>query len=105
MTAVPDPDQTWFDPTDIELAVEVVSTDSLERDRGIKPRKYAAAGIPHFWRVEKNDGLPTVFVYELDPATNTYAVTGIHHDRLKLSVPFDIDVDLTEVARRRGSQA
>ncbi len=55
--------------------------------------------------MEKNDGLPTVFVYELDPATNTYAVTGIHHDRLKLSVPFDIDVDLTEVARRRGSQA
>jgi hypothetical protein len=36
-------------------------------------------------------------VYELDPATRAYAVTGIHHDRLKLAVPFDIDIDLTAV--------
>jgi hypothetical protein len=24
-------------------------------------------------------------------------LTGIHHDRLKLSAPFDIDIDLTEI--------
>ncbi|MEU8620218.1 Uma2 family endonuclease [Streptomyces sp. NPDC048623] len=100
-----DPDQTWFKPEDIVLAVEIVSTESLERDREIKPRKYAAARIPHFWRVERNDGQPIVFVYELDPATNMYAVTGIHHDRLKVTLPFEIDIDLTAVNRRRGAQA
>jgi hypothetical protein len=26
-----------------------------------------------------------------------YTLTGIHHDMLKLTVPFDIDIDLTEV--------
>ncbi|GAA4608724.1 hypothetical protein GCM10023195_34480 [Actinoallomurus liliacearum] len=60
---------------------------------------YAEAGIPHFWRVEDTDERVTVCVYELDVATKAYALTGIHHDRLKLTVPFDIDIDLTEVDR------
>ncbi|MGW4159408.1 Uma2 family endonuclease [Streptomyces sp. NPDC004788] len=99
------PEQTWYDPSHILLAVEIVSEESVERDREIKPRKYAAARIPHFWRVEQNGELPVVYVYELDPATNSYAVTGIHHDRLKVTLPFEIDIDLTAVNRRRGAQA
>ncbi|MFC8516619.1 Uma2 family endonuclease [Streptomyces sp. NPDC057257] len=96
------PDQTWYRPEDILLAVEVVSADSRERDREVKPRKYAAAGVPHFWRVEQDDdkGYPVVYVYELDPATKSYGLTGIFHDRLKVSVPFDIEIDLTAVDRR-----
>lgn len=91
--------QTTYQPADVVLVVEVVSPDSLERDRERKPQLYAKAGIPHFWRVENTKGRPTVYVYELDPATNAYALTGIHHDLLKLTVPFDIDIDLTEVER------
>lgn len=104
------PRQTWYNPADIVLAIEIVSPDSVERDRDIKPGKYAAAGIRHFWRVEENDGLPVVYVYELDPATNMYAINGIHHDQLKLTVPFSLVIDLTTGARRpsrpeRGSEA
>ncbi|MER7997949.1 Uma2 family endonuclease [Streptomyces sp. NPDC095613] len=102
--ADPDPDQTWFRPEDIVLAVEVVSDDSVERDRDIKPRKYAAAGVRHFWRVEKEHGLPVVYSYELDPATHVYVPTGIHRERLELKEPFPIDIDLTAVNRRRPSQ-
>ncbi|MFI0511573.1 Uma2 family endonuclease [Streptomyces sp. WSLK1-5] len=102
--AVTGPNQTWYEPEDLVLAVEVVSADSRERDREVKPRKYAAAGVPHFWRVEQdeNKGLPVVYVYELDPATKSYGLTGIFHERLKISVPFDIDIDLTTVDRRSG---
>lgn len=98
------PDQTWYEPEDILLAVEVVSPDSRERDREVKPRKYAEAGVPHFWRVEQDEdkGLPVVYVYELDPATKSYARTGIFHDRLKATVPFEIEIDLTAADRRRG---
>jgi hypothetical protein len=39
-----------------------------------------------------------VYVYELDPATSSYALSGIHHDRLTLTVPFAIDVGLGEMA-------
>ncbi|EST29514.1 hypothetical protein N566_21950 [Streptomycetaceae bacterium MP113-05] len=92
--------QSRYEAKDVVLAVEVVSPESEERDRDTKPRKYARAGIPHFWRVETTgDDRPVVYVYELDPATATYAVTGIHHDQLKLSVPFTIDIDLTEIDR------
>ncbi|MDH6568237.1 Uma2 family endonuclease [Streptomyces sp. SAI-208] len=105
--AVTGPNQTWYEPDDLVLAVEVVSPDSRERDREVKPRKYAAAGVPHFWRVEQdeNKGLPVVYVYELDPATKSYGLTGIFHERLKVSVPFDIDIDLTAVDKRPGRVA
>ncbi|GGO52552.1 hypothetical protein GCM10012287_37150 [Streptomyces daqingensis] len=91
--------QTRYQASDLVLAVEVVSPDSEERDRDTKPHKYARAGIPHFWRVEMSgDGeRPVVYVYELDQTTMVYAVTGIHHDQLKISVPFDVDIDLTEI--------
>ncbi|MEU4086097.1 Uma2 family endonuclease [Streptomyces aureus] len=99
------PGQTWYEPQDLLLVVEVVSPDSRERDREVKPRKYAEAGVPHFWRVEQDEGkgLPVVYVYELDPATRSYGLTGIFHDRLKASVPFPIDIDLTAVDGRRGA--
>jgi hypothetical protein len=38
-----------------------------------------------------------VYTYGLDSATKVYAVTGMRHDRLKTTVPFDIDIDLTEI--------
>nr|WP_312881200.1 Uma2 family endonuclease [Actinomadura alba] len=97
--AVSGPDQTTFRPDEVLLAVEVVSPDSEERDRERKPQLYAKAGIPHFWRVENSSGRPTVYVYEIDPATGSYCLTGIHHERLKVTVPFDLDIDLTEIDR------
>ncbi|MEU9556052.1 Uma2 family endonuclease [Streptomyces fumanus] len=94
------PGQTWHHSDAVVLAVEVVSEDSEERDREVTPRKYAAAGIPHFWRVEQSQGLPVVYTYELDPATRAYSPTGIHHDRLKVTVPFPVVIDLTALNRR-----
>lgn len=95
------PKQTRLLREDVVLAAEVVSQDSVDRDREVKPRKYAGAGIPHYWRVEENDGLPVVYVYELDPMTKSYVPMGIFHNRLKLTVPFPVDIDLTAVDRRR----
>ncbi|MGW0574733.1 Uma2 family endonuclease [Streptomyces sp. NPDC002920] len=90
------PHQTWYEPEDVLLAVEVVSADSRERDREVKPRKYTAAGVPHFWRVE----LPGRLRLRARPATNSYGLTGIFHDRLKVPVPFDIEIDLTAINGR-----
>jgi Uma2 family endonuclease len=92
--------QTTFTPADVILAVEVVSPDSEERDLGVKPRKYAGAGIRHFWRVENEDGLPVVHVFELERATKSYVPMGIFRDHLTLQVPFPIDIDLTAMNRR-----
>ncbi|MFI8928644.1 Uma2 family endonuclease [Streptomyces sp. NPDC053474] len=93
------PMQTHFKSVDVVLAVEVISPESESRDRFTKPIRYAAAGIRHFWLVEmaSPDHHPVVQVYELGQTSGTYALTGIHHDRLKLSVPYDIDIDLTAI--------
>ncbi|WP_242583611.1 Uma2 family endonuclease [Streptomyces sp. MST-110588] len=95
--------QTRFEAADVVLAVEVVSPDSRERDRETKPGKYARAGIPHFWLVEMagEDEHPAVHTYELDAVAKSYCLTGIYHQRLKVSVPFTIDVDLTQIYRTR----
>lgn len=103
VTAEADGDQrqTRYQAADILLAVEVASPDSEDRDRDTTPHKYAAAGIPHFWRVEMSgeQDRPVVWTYEYDAVTKTYASTGVHRDRLKLSVPYDIDIDLTAIDR------
>ncbi|MFC5824498.1 Uma2 family endonuclease [Nonomuraea insulae] len=98
------PDVTCFEAEDVVLAVEVVSRESELRDRERKPVLYAQAGIPHFWRIEElSGGQAVIFVFELDPATKAYASAGVHQDQMKLSVPFDIHLDLTTLytTRRR----
>ncbi|WP_409236949.1 Uma2 family endonuclease [Streptomyces sp. PA5.6] len=97
--AVTGPGQTQFDADDVILAIEVVSPDSELRDREVKPRKYAKAGVPHFWRVENDHGRPVVYVFELEPVSRQYAPTGIFHEDLKVSVPFPIALDLAEIMR------
>ncbi len=89
--------ETWYGPEEVLLAVEVVSPESRKRDRVEKPVEYAEAGIPHFWRVER-DGLGGVFhVFELEETTHTYVPTGIHHERLRLTVPFAIDIPIGRI--------
>ncbi len=34
------------------LVVEILSPSTRSRDRGIKMRRYAAAGVPHYWIVD-----------------------------------------------------
>ncbi|MFF2556197.1 Uma2 family endonuclease [Nocardia sp. NPDC058058] len=97
-------EQTTYLPEDIVLVIEVVSPDSLERDRKRKPLLYAEAGIPYLWRVEKADDRAVFYTYEFDPGSRAYSLTGIHHDRLQLELPFPIDLDLRQATRRRRAK-
>lgn len=96
-----DMDQTRLPGDAVLLVVEVVSEDSLTCDRETKPVKYARATIPHYWRVENHNGRAVVYVFEREPATGAYTSTGIFHDRMKVSVPFPVDLDLTAITPRR----
>lgn len=89
--------QTTYFPQDVLLVIEVISPESRLRDLKRKPQLYAEAGIPHMWHVDNIDDEPIVHTYELDPLSHTYAPTGVHHNRVKTSVPFDIDIDMTEI--------
>ncbi|MFJ8765335.1 Uma2 family endonuclease [Streptomyces clavifer] len=100
-TADFDGDRTWFAPDEVRLAVEVVSPESAHRDRTVKLHKYAEAGIPHYWRIEDEDGAPIVHVYELDEPTATYVPVGIFRGSLNRPVPFEINLDLEKLAPPR----
>ena len=91
------PDQSTYKPEDVLLVVEVVSAESRVRDRERKPQLYAEAGLQRYWRVEREEGRPVVYTFELDPATRNYAPTGVHRGQLSASWPFPIDIDLDAI--------
>ncbi|MDT5033958.1 MAG: hypothetical protein QOC94_4129 [Actinoplanes sp.] len=98
-----DPDRTFYTPDQVLLVVEVVSPESAHRDRNVKLRKYAEAGIATYWRVEEEDGSPVVHAYELDGPTRRYAPTAIHRNELHTTTPFAIKIDLDNLVPGRKS--
>jgi Uma2 family endonuclease len=56
----------WLDPGDVLVVVEVVSPGSEKLDRLVKPAEYAEAGIPHYWRVERDSGPAIAHLHTLD---------------------------------------
>jgi Uma2 family endonuclease len=58
--------QAYRPADEFALLVEVVSKDSRREDREIKPRLYAQAGVPEYWRIEESDtGEAVVYVHSL----------------------------------------
>ncbi|CAL9546046.1 Uma2 family endonuclease [Streptomyces sp. enrichment culture] len=98
------PEQTRVPAAAVVLVVEVTSPDSVSRDRETKPLKYARAGIAHYWRVENEKGLAVVHAFELEPTTRAYTSVGIFRERMKVSAPFPMDLDLTGIRPRRGGE-
>lgn len=78
------------------LAAEIGSPDSVKRDRVEKPGEYAAAGIPHFWRVERDGQAAVVHAYQLTDK-GVYSEVGVFRDRLVLDKPFSIDIPLNSI--------
>ena len=57
------PDAVYVDPRYVRLAVEIVSAGTVDADRHTKPREYANAGVPHFWRVERLGDEPVAHLF------------------------------------------
>lgn len=57
-----------------DLVVEVLSPSTQARDRGIKMRRYALAGIPHYWLADAEARV--LETYRLGP--EGYERTGTH---------------------------
>jgi len=77
----------------VELVVEVVSPGTRKRDRLEKPAEYAAAGIPHYWRVEQ--GPVHVFAYDL--VDGRYELVADSDTELVLSAPFEIRLPILDI--------
>lgn len=64
----------WLDVQDLIVVVEITSPESRSMDAETKRREYAAAGIPRYWLVERDEG-STVTLFRLTPS-GAYAVAA-----------------------------
>lgn len=93
-------------PSDVLLAVEVVSPGSVTTDRVTKPAQYAAAGIPAYWRVETRPSV-SLTAYELAPGATAYTEIGTWGpgEIAHLQHPFPVDVPIDALAPAESGHA
>jgi Uma2 family endonuclease len=104
LTRIPDvlvlrsdhPGRHWFSPAEILVAIEIESPGSHVEDRATKPMLYAHYGIPHYWRIELEP--PLVSVYDLGDG-DVYQMLGTV-PRLSVSEPFAIDIAIADLLPR-----
>ncbi|MFC5833239.1 Uma2 family endonuclease [Nonomuraea insulae] len=85
-----------FRPSDVLLAVEVVSPSTKATDRRLKSEAYAVAGIPGYWRIEPDQG-PTLYVYELDGDAYGEPTAYKAGTTATLSAPYPVSFDPAEL--------
>ncbi len=85
-----------YDAVDLLMVIEIVSRGNPLVDRVLKPQAYAEAGIPYYLRIEQEG--PSAVAYRLvDGRYVEYAAVAAG-ERLVLTEPFALDVDLAALA-------
>ncbi|WP_162450810.1 Uma2 family endonuclease [Phytoactinopolyspora mesophila] len=87
-------------PSELVLAVEVVSRGSASADRTLKPATYAAAGIPAYWCVE-TEPRTSLTAYTLTDDASVYTEVGawLVGDVAHLTEPFHLDLTITDLEK------
>jgi Uma2 family endonuclease len=92
--------ETRFQPSEVLIAVEIVSPGSKATDRAIKPDLYAEAGIPLYWRLEL-DPSPRLFVFELHGGRYHQTIEIAGGDRRTISAGgLSFELDPAKLIRR-----
>jgi Uma2 family endonuclease len=80
-------------PEEALLAVEVMSPSSISTDRLVKPAQFAAAGIPHYWRIEPAEPVLITHVLEGD----VYRESGRFVDEVVVHEPISLRFRLAQL--------
>jgi hypothetical protein len=96
-----------FDPSELLAVVEVVSPSSGTQDRVLKADRYAAFGIPCYWRVEMDpfpgqDGapLPVLLVHEIEGSGYREVQRLVAGETGTATLPYPVSLDPGTVLRR-----
>ncbi len=89
------PDLESLRPLDrVLLVAEVISPSSIQRDREVKPRACALAGIPLYLLVDRFTKPVTIWLVSEPSATGYAKVTTVTAgEKLQLPAPFDLTLD------------
>jgi Uma2 family endonuclease len=88
-----DLDHHFYAPEQVAVAVEIVSPGTKRRDRLVKPAMYAAAGVPHYWRIEQSP----VHIFAYDLADGEYRLVADSDAELVLEKPFEIRLPIADI--------
>lgn len=83
----------YFASDEVVLAVEIVSPGTRRRDRLEKPPAYAAAGVPHYWRIEQDP----LHVLAYDLVNGEYRLVADSTEELVLTRPFEIRLPIRDI--------
>ncbi|WP_053650080.1 Uma2 family endonuclease [Streptomyces sp. XY431] len=88
---------TTLNADDIVVAIEIASPSTRVTDKKMTPALYAAAGIPHYWRLELEPA-PRIYLGHLERGTCTDRLVQAG-DTTKLTDPFPLDLDPARLRR------
>ncbi|MGH3739032.1 MAG: Uma2 family endonuclease [Micromonosporaceae bacterium] len=97
--AFADTEPVRWTPEHVHLVVEIVSPSTHPQDRIIKPRLYAEAGIPAYWRFE-TEKTPQLVAFALRQGRYRRVATARAGERTEVPVPFPVTVDPAELVGR-----
>ena len=83
----------FFEADQVVVSIEIVSPGTKRRDRFEKPALYAAAGIPHYWRIEQNP----VHVFAYDLVDGKYVPAADSDKELVLASPFEVRLPIADI--------
>ena len=81
----------------IVVAIEIASPSTRVTDKKMKPSLYAAAGIPHYWRLEL-DPAPRLYLGHLERGTYVDRLVQVG-ETTALDDPFPLDIDPAALRR------
>jgi Uma2 family endonuclease len=84
---------------DVLLAVEIVSPESVNRDREAKLQVYAYGGIRHYWIIDPTGETVTFTDYQLSPSGYERQVTA--DGVVRIERPWPVVLDLPAWTQRR----
>lgn len=93
------PDMDNVMPQDhVVLMAEVVSESSINRDREIKPRRYARAGVPLYLLIDRFTQPLTITIFS-KPGEDGYTArdTAAFGEKLRLPAPFQFTLDTSDI--------
>jgi Uma2 family endonuclease len=97
LAIVPAGDHDLEHPTEAFLLIEVADS-SLSKDRRIKSRIYAAAGVPEYWVVDVSAGTIEVRTQPRDDAYGETRVAG-RGETIRLQSFPDVEIAVSDVLR------
>lgn len=79
--------KNWHDAADVALVVEIASPSTDWVDRGVKTEQYAKAGIPSYWRLDR-DG--SIIVHELSGREYDVAAVIRSGESAEITQPYPV---------------